>query len=89
MLTVKTQKKIWVIAYFLASAATLIPAPLIEFRYYTIPFFFLVLHSDVDDTISWLLMGLLYVAINLFTMSMFLWRPFYWNHEPGLQRFIW
>ncbi|XP_071908117.1 dol-P-Glc:Glc(2)Man(9)GlcNAc(2)-PP-Dol alpha-1,2-glucosyltransferase-like [Coffea arabica] len=86
---VKTQKKIWVIAYFLASAATLIPAPLIEFRYYTIPFFFLVLHSDVDDTISWLLMGLLYVAINLFTMSMFLWRPFYWNHEPGLQRFIW
>ncbi|KAL3536397.1 hypothetical protein ACH5RR_004858 [Cinchona calisaya] len=86
---VKTQKKMWVVAYFLASAATLIPAPLIEFRYYTIPFFFLILHSHVDDTISWLLMGLLYIAINFFTMCMFLWRPFSWNHEPGLQRFIW
>lgn len=86
---VKTQRKIWVIAYFLASAATLIPAPLIEFRYYTIPFFFLVLHSHVDDTIGWLLLGLLYIAINLFTMFMFLWRPFYWKHEPGVQRFIW
>lgn len=85
----KTQKKIWVVAFFLATAATLIPAPLIEFRYYTVPFFFLILHAHVDDGMSWILMGLLYGAINLFTMFMFLSRPFSWDHEPGAQRFIW
>ncbi|KAK3038522.1 hypothetical protein RJ639_029322 [Escallonia herrerae] len=85
----KVQKKIWVLAYFLASAAALIPAPLIEFRYYTIPFFFLILHSHVDDDRSWLFMGILFTAINVFTMFMFLFRPFHWQHEAGTQRFIW
>ncbi|XP_059647035.1 dol-P-Glc:Glc(2)Man(9)GlcNAc(2)-PP-Dol alpha-1,2-glucosyltransferase isoform X2 [Cornus florida] len=85
----KVQKKIWVVLYFLASAAVLIPAPLIEFRYYTIPFFFLVLHSHVNDYKSWLLMAILYLAINVFTMIMFLFRSFHWDHEPGIQRFIW
>ncbi|KAK2972380.1 hypothetical protein RJ640_014438 [Escallonia rubra] len=85
----KVQKKIWVLAYFLASAAALIPTPLIEFRYYTIPFFFLILHSHVDDDRSWLFMGILFTAINVFTMFMFLFRPFHWQHEAGTQRFIW
>ncbi|KAL5549970.1 hypothetical protein UlMin_000146 [Ulmus minor] len=85
----KTQRKIWVLGFFLATAAVLIPAPLIEFRYYTIPFFFLILHSHNDDYKSWILMGCLYFALNIFTMMMFLYRPFHWNHEPGTQRFIW
>ncbi|KAI5679133.1 hypothetical protein M9H77_10083 [Catharanthus roseus] len=85
----KSRPKIWVLAYFLASAATLVPAPLIELRYYTTPFFFLVLHSDIDNKYSWFLMGMLYIAINIFTMFMFLFRPFSWNHEPGIQRFLW
>lgn len=85
----KAQKKIWVLAYFLACAAVLIPTPLIEFRYYTIPFFFLILHSHIDDYRSWVLMGILYININIFTMVMFLFRPFYWSHESGTQRFIW
>lgn len=85
----KNQRKTWVLVYFLATAATLIPAPLIEFRYYTIPFFFLILHSHVDDDRSWLLMGIMYLAINIFTIYLFLFRPFSWVHETGVQRFIW
>ncbi|XP_062095641.1 dol-P-Glc:Glc(2)Man(9)GlcNAc(2)-PP-Dol alpha-1,2-glucosyltransferase [Humulus lupulus] len=85
----KNQRKIWVMGYFLATAAVLIPAPLIEFRYYTIPFFFLILHSHNNDIQSWVLMGSLYVALNVFTMAMFLCRPFYWDHDLGTQRFIW
>ncbi|XP_071702212.1 dol-P-Glc:Glc(2)Man(9)GlcNAc(2)-PP-Dol alpha-1,2-glucosyltransferase-like [Rutidosis leptorrhynchoides] len=86
---VKAQKKVWVLAYFLASAAVLIPTPLIEFRYYTIAFFFLILHSHVTNDRVWILMGIIYISINIFTMAMFLFRPFHWNHEPGIQRFIW
>ncbi|PIN11975.1 Alpha-1,2 glucosyltransferase/transcriptional activator [Handroanthus impetiginosus] len=85
----KNQKQLWVLAYFLACSASLVPAPLIEFRYYTIPFFFLVLHTNITDSKSWLLMGFLYFSINCFTIFMFLFRPFSWKHEAGTQRFIW
>ncbi|OAY24834.1 dol-P-Glc:Glc(2)Man(9)GlcNAc(2)-PP-Dol alpha-1,2-glucosyltransferase isoform X2 [Manihot esculenta] len=85
----KVRQKVWVLAYFLATAAVLVPAPLIEFRYYTIPFYLFILHSHVDDNESWIAMGLMYLVINAFTMVMFLFRPFHWNHEPGVQRFIW
>lgn len=77
------------LAYFLATAAVLVPAPLIEFRYFTTPFYFLILHSNIDNIRSWLLMGTLYMVINVFTMIMFLFRPFRWEHEAGIQRFIW
>ncbi|KAI9154113.1 hypothetical protein LWI28_021129 [Acer negundo] len=85
----KTRRKIWVLAYFLATATVLVPAPLIEFRYYTIPFYFMILHSNINENRNWLLMGVLYIALNVFTMLMFLFRPFHWDHEPGIQRFIW
>ncbi|KAL3585644.1 hypothetical protein D5086_012511 [Populus alba] len=58
----KARPKIWVLAYFLATAAVLVPAPLIEFRYYTIPFYFLMLHSHTVDIQSLVLIGLGYVA---------------------------
>ncbi|XP_065878678.1 dol-P-Glc:Glc(2)Man(9)GlcNAc(2)-PP-Dol alpha-1,2-glucosyltransferase isoform X2 [Euphorbia lathyris] len=85
----KVRQKIWVLAYFLATSAVLVPAPLIEFRYYTIPFYLLVLNSHISDNQSWIIMGIMYVFINILTMGMFLFRPFYWNLEPGVQRFIW
>lgn len=87
--TGKVKSKLWILAYFLATAAVLVPAPLIEFRYYTIPFYFLVLHCNIRDDQQWLLTGMLYVGVNIFTMMMFLFRPFHWDHEPGIQRFIW
>ncbi|KAL4284362.1 hypothetical protein GQ457_16G022710 [Hibiscus cannabinus] len=85
----KTRRRIWILAYFFATSAVLIPAPLIEFRYYTIPFYFFILHTDIDNRRSLLLIGILYTILNIFTMTMFLFRPFHWDHESGVQRFIW
>ncbi|XP_075487886.1 dol-P-Glc:Glc(2)Man(9)GlcNAc(2)-PP-Dol alpha-1,2-glucosyltransferase isoform X1 [Primulina tabacum] len=85
----KGQKKIWVMVYILACAGALIPTPLIEFRYYTVPFYFLILHTCIDDNKSWLILGTIYVAINCFTMFMFLFQPFSWSHEAGTQRLMW
>ena len=85
----ESQRKIWVVAYFLATAAVLVPAPLIEFRYFTTPFYFLILHSQMNGRLNWSLVALLYIALNAFTMFMFLFRPFYWENETGKQRFIW
>ncbi|PKA61908.1 alpha-1,2-glucosyltransferase [Apostasia shenzhenica] len=83
----KTQRKIWVLLFFIASAMVLIPAPLIELRYYTIPFYLLILNSHVDNIE--VVVGFLYASVNVLTMAMFLMRPFHWDHEAGIQRFIW
>ncbi|KAG2262378.1 hypothetical protein Bca52824_069457 [Brassica carinata] len=91
-LLAKTRRKIWVLVYFLATCAVLVPTPLIEFRYYTIPFYIFMLHSCVRSngcTTTWLLTGTIFVCVNVFTMAMFLFRPFKWSHEDGVQRFIW
>lgn len=85
----KAQKRVWVLLFCLANAAVLIPAPLIEFRYYTIPFYFLILNSQIEDGIKWMVIGIIYLFINIITLLMFLCRPFHWDHEPGIQRFIW
>ncbi|CAH8318897.1 unnamed protein product [Eruca vesicaria subsp. sativa] len=90
-LLAKTQRKIWVLVYFLATCAVLVPTPLIEFRYYTIPFYIFMLHSSVRNSgcATWLLTGTIFVCVNVFTMGMFLFRTFKWSHEDGVQRFIW
>ncbi|XP_074565348.1 dol-P-Glc:Glc(2)Man(9)GlcNAc(2)-PP-Dol alpha-1,2-glucosyltransferase [Curcuma longa] len=85
----KNQRRIWVLSYVVATALVLVPAPLIEFRYYTIPFYLLVLHSPIPKTCNLRLIWSLYVVVNIFTMYLFLFRPFHWAHEPGVQRFIW
>jgi len=78
-----------VLSFVLSVVLVLVPAPLIEFRYYTIPFVILVLHFPVIDNGKLLALGLLYVAADLFILVMFLFRPFHREHEPGTQRFMW
>ncbi|ESQ40154.1 hypothetical protein EUTSA_v10013300mg [Eutrema salsugineum] len=90
-LLAKARREIWVLAYALATCGVLVPTPLIEFRYYTIPFYIFMLHSSVRRSgfATWLIIGMIFLCINVFTMGMFLFRPFRWSHEDGVQRFIW
>jgi len=85
----RSQKKIWVVSFVVSTALVLTPAPLIELRYYTTPFFLLFLHSHINSNTKLQFIGVFYVFVNIFTMFMFLFRPFHWDHEPGIQRFIW
>ncbi|XP_062227417.1 dol-P-Glc:Glc(2)Man(9)GlcNAc(2)-PP-Dol alpha-1,2-glucosyltransferase-like [Phragmites australis] len=85
----KSQTRVWVLSFVLSVALVLVPAPLVEFRYYTIPFIILVLHSPVIGNSKLLALGSLYAAADLFTLAMFPFRPFHWEHEPGTQRFMW
>ncbi|KAG8065124.1 hypothetical protein GUJ93_ZPchr0004g38626 [Zizania palustris] len=43
----KSQTRVWVLSFVLSVALVLVPAPLVEFRYYTIPLVILVLHSPM------------------------------------------
>uniref|UniRef100_A0A0E0H2V3 Dol-P-Glc:Glc(2)Man(9)GlcNAc(2)-PP-Dol alpha-1,2-glucosyltransferase n=1 Tax=Oryza nivara TaxID=4536 RepID=A0A0E0H2V3_ORYNI len=82
----KSQTRLWVLSFVLSVALAVIPAPLVEFRYYTIPLVILVLHSPVISNVKLLALGFLYAAVDFFTLAMFLFRPFQWQHEPGTQR---
>lgn len=84
----KSRQKVWIIIFFFAAAGVVVPAPLIEFRYYTIPFYFIILHAEIDDR-CWILIGMQYIIVNLFAIALFLFKPFHWDHDSGLQRFMW
>ncbi|XP_044458104.1 dol-P-Glc:Glc(2)Man(9)GlcNAc(2)-PP-Dol alpha-1,2-glucosyltransferase isoform X3 [Triticum aestivum] len=88
-LTGKSQPRVWVVSFVFSVALVLVPAPLVEFRYYTIPLVVLVLNSPVIGNGKLLALGSAYAAVDLFTLAMFLFRPFHWGHEPGTQRFMW
>ncbi|CAN6989453.1 unnamed protein product [Brassica oleracea var. botrytis] len=90
-LLAKTRRKIWVLVYFLATCAVLVPTPLIEFKilHRTVLYLHASLMCQKQRCITWLLNGTIFVCINVFTMEMFLFRPFKWSHEDGVQRFIW
>ncbi|XP_072959372.1 dol-P-Glc:Glc(2)Man(9)GlcNAc(2)-PP-Dol alpha-1,2-glucosyltransferase isoform X1 [Typha angustifolia] len=85
----EVQKRIWVLLFGLSVALVLVPAPLIEFRYFTIPFVLLTLHSPIIGNSKLLVMVSVYVVVDIFTLAMFLFRPFHWEHEIGTQRFMW
>ncbi|KAG0353341.1 glucosyltransferase [Podila minutissima] len=83
------QTILWVLIYAIATALTLIPSPLLEFRYFIAPYLIYRI-SMRQPRGAWLLLELLgYVAINVTTLWLFMNRPFRWAHEDGVQRFMW
>ncbi|KAJ7532012.1 hypothetical protein O6H91_14G068600 [Diphasiastrum complanatum] len=82
----------WLLVLCLGTTAVLVPAPLIEFRYYTIPFLMMALHDfpeEYREKLVWFLIFVQFLLVNFITLYMFLFRPFTWSHEPGVQRFMW
>jgi alpha-1,2-glucosyltransferase len=70
---------------------TLVPSPLLEFRYFIIPFLFYMIHIPPPIQTYRTLMALgLYFSIHIVSVYLFLYKPFTWLHEPDkIQRFLW
>ncbi|KAJ2643780.1 glucosyltransferase [Coemansia sp. RSA 1694] len=87
----KDTTSLWRLVLALCTMAVLVPSPLLEFRYFTIPYFFIRLHmSSRSSARAVLLEALWFSAINAATLWVFINRPFVWTSEPGqLQRFMW
>ncbi|KAI7897317.1 alpha-2-glucosyltransferase Alg10 [Mucor mucedo] len=79
------------LGYSFALVLTLVPSPLLEFRYFIIPFLFFMVHIPPPTQISRTLLGLaLYLVIHVVTIYLFLYKPFAWPNEPNAtQRFMW
>lgn len=80
---------LWRVVYLCCVFAVLVPSTLLEFRYYIVPYLIIRLNIPCP-TIRRLMTELgFYVVINLATLYMFLYRPFYWDSESSAQRFMW
>ncbi|KAK4048632.1 glucosyltransferase [Microbotryomycetes sp. JL201] len=108
-----TMKLLELCLFVLATCATLTPSPLIEPRYFIVPFVLLRLHlrwplvhidraakdGDFDRNsarhdFTIMVEAAWYLAIQIATTAIFLWRPFHWANprtadETGLMRFMW
>ncbi|KAJ1019274.1 hypothetical protein NDA13_006193 [Ustilago tritici] len=87
-----------------AVVATLVPSPLVEVRYYLIPYILLRLAIEAkgggDGRVRWMFLGLelgLYASVNAVTVVLFADRSFEWapeavdvsRGESTIMRFIW
>eukprot|EP00897_Mesotaenium_endlicherianum_P001814 jgi/Mesen1/1660/ME000135S00650 len=89
----RQQRPLWLLLFTLATMAVLVPAPLVEFRYFTIPFMLIFLHTPLaserwaNAQLVCIIVG--FSAVNAVTTYMFVFKPFKWPGEGGLQRFMW
>ena len=82
---------LWTLAYAVAVALVLVPAPLIEARYFVLPYLVFRVLAGPPPTVARIAAeAALYIAINVGLMYLFLYRPFVWASEPlRLQRVMW
>ncbi|KAI8904378.1 alpha-2-glucosyltransferase Alg10 [Gorgonomyces haynaldii] len=79
----------WTLLYTVCLIVTLVPSPLLEFRYFIIPFFLWRLNQPLQLLELQSLEFIFSLGVNLFAFYLFLFKPFEWTHEPGTQRFMW
>lgn len=84
----------WTTVLMLTTALSLITAPLVEPRYFIIPWVMWRLHvasyPELQEKIMSWTERMWYLAINVATCWIFLNKPFEWPSEPGVaQRFMW
>ena len=80
---------LWCIGYVVSVTALLVPATLLEFRYYIVPYIIFRLNIPAASLRQLVAEICIYAAINMLTLYIFLHRPFRWNSEVSLQRFMW
>lgn len=75
---------------FLSICFVLIPAHLVEFRYFILPFALWRLKVRKTSLQKTVLEIFIHMAVNFVTLWLFFNRPFVWENEPDkLQRFMW
>ncbi|KAJ1984818.1 glucosyltransferase [Dimargaris verticillata] len=80
----------WCLVYVGCIALTLIPSPLLEFRYFILPYYFLRLQLGRPRQHRVTYEFALFALANFITLYIFLYKPFTWAQAPhAWQRFMW
>ena len=85
----RAQHPLWLLLYAVCTALVLVPAELLEGRYFVLPFFMAALHSPAFGRAKMQAFPLLLsAAVNAATLYLFLFRPFTWP-DGSTARFMW
>lgn len=79
---------IWILAFFACTGIVLIPQKLLEFRYFIVPYLLFRLNLRTSSWLQLIVEGLVYTAVNLSTMWVFLRQTHTQNGLSG-QRIMW
>lgn len=80
---------LWKLTYVICLTVACIPQKLLEFRYFILPFIIFRINVHPLSRFKLLVEFVLFSAVNGGMLYLFLMRPFKWEDQPGLQRFIW
>ena len=85
----RAQHPLWLLLYAVCTTLVLVPAELLEGRYFVLPFFMAALHSPAFGRAKMQAFPLLLsAAVNAATLYLFLFRPFTWP-DGSTARFMW
>ncbi|KAK9831499.1 hypothetical protein WJX81_002842 [Elliptochloris bilobata] len=79
---------LWAAGLAACTAAVLVPSPLVELRYFTVPAVLVALHSCPPSRAQLLLTAAAFAAVNVATIALFLFRPFRWP-DGSVARLMW
>ncbi|CAO3588262.1 unnamed protein product [Absidia cylindrospora] len=81
---------LWMLGYVIALVLTLVPSPLLEFRYFILPFLMFCIHIPPPSLPNFYITLVAYSLINIIVLYLFIYHPFIWPQNPGeWQRFMW
>ena len=88
-LLVHGSSELLALVYWVCVVLVLFLQPLIEFRYFILPYLIFRIHSTHPSVVSVLIDLVSYSVFNAVVLYRFAFMPFYWNNSPEVQRFTW
>lgn len=85
----KLSGNVFIFFHLLCTLIAIVPAYLLEFRYFIISYIIWRLHLRVDNQWAFRFELLSNVLINLATIYIFVYRTFYWENSSDVQRIMW
>ncbi|KAG7391229.1 glucosyltransferase [Phytophthora pseudosyringae] len=84
----RRRSPLWKLVYALAVCLVLIPSPLVEPRYYCVPFIILHLNTGNQSAFHLWVVTAVYMGVNALTLYIFMYRPYNWV-DGSTARFMW
>lgn len=87
--SVKYRSLFWCLALLACIIAATVPQKLLEFRYFIVPYLMYRLHMPLPSLPRLAIEFLLYTAVNVATIYIFISKTFHWPDSTATQRFMW
>lgn len=87
--SLKSRSLFWSLALLVCLLAATVPQKLMEFRYFIVPYLMYRLHMPLPSLPRLIMEFLLYTAVNVATIYIFIAKTFHWPDSTATQRFMW